>query len=60
MGKGVTERTEDRMYLVCGKEMRIINYGQDILYIRESYQKLNGLSLLVIGYNIYIVKRPLV
>jgi len=48
------------MYLVCGKEMRIINYGQDILYIRESYQKLNGLSLLVIGYNIYIVKRPLV
>ena len=60
LGKGVTEWTEDYMYLVCGKEMRIINYGQDILYIRESYQKLNGLSLLVIGYNIYIVKRPLV
>ena len=34
--KGVTERTEYYMYLVCGKEMKIISYGQDFLYIRES------------------------
>jgi len=25
MGKGITERTEGYMYLVCGKEMKIIN-----------------------------------
>jgi hypothetical protein len=25
LGKGVTERTEDYMYLVYGKEMKIIN-----------------------------------
>ena len=25
ISKGVTERTEDYMYLVCGKEMKIIN-----------------------------------
>ena len=54
LGKGVTELKENYMYLVFGKEMKIINYGKDFLYIRESYQKLNGLSLLVIGYNIYI------
>jgi len=54
LGKGVTEPTEGHMYLVCGKEMKIINYGQDFLYIRESYHMLNGLSFLVIGSNIYI------
>ena len=52
LGKGVTERLEDFMYLVYGKEMKIISQGQDFLYIRESYQQLNMLSLLVIGCSI--------
>ena len=62
MGKGVPGRTEDYMYFVFGKEMKIIIYGQDFLYIRELYQKLNGLSFLVIECtcNIYIDERPLV
>jgi len=25
LGKAVTDRTEDHMYLVCGKEMKILN-----------------------------------
>ena len=52
LGKGVTEPTEGHRYLVCGKEMKIINYGQHFLYIRESYQKLSELILLVIECNI--------
>jgi len=46
-GKDVTERPENYMYLVYGKEMKIINYGQDFLYIRETYEQLRELSLLV-------------
>jgi hypothetical protein len=32
--------------------MRIMNYGRDFLYIRESYQQLRGHSLLVIACHI--------
>jgi hypothetical protein len=40
---------KDCMYLVYGKEMKIINLGQDFLYIRELYSQLRELSLLVTG-----------
>ena len=53
LGKGVTKRPEDCMYLVYGKEMKIINYRQDFLYISELYQQLSELILLVIGCSIY-------
>jgi hypothetical protein len=36
--KGVTERMKGYMNLIYGKEMKIINLGQDFLYIRGSYQ----------------------
>jgi len=40
------------MYLIYGKEMKIIIQGQDFMYIRESYQKLSELILLVIECSI--------
>ena len=40
------------MFLVYGKEIEIINYVQDFLYSRESYQQLSDLILLVIRCSI--------
>jgi exonuclease III len=46
-GSGTTPAGE---YTVCMERgMRTMNWVQGFLYIRESYQQLRGLSLLVIG-----------
>jgi hypothetical protein len=46
---GQWQRTSRRIHMLYGKGNENHELGTRFLYIRESYQQLRGLSLLVIG-----------
>ena len=52
MGQRGHRRAGDYSFFY-GKEMKIINWELDFLYITEDYQQLRELSLIAIGYHIY-------
>jgi hypothetical protein len=45
----VAPNQQENAHFSMEREIRTINWVQGFLYIRESYQQLSGLSLLMIG-----------